>query len=139
MKEPVDHIERPRLPWRASAESLTECGLVATTTRTLSRTDFARRLKEWGERRTMIATCMTCLQTARRWSDWDANPRQALEREIQWEERWGTHDRGNLVRDELRAIALLISRHSEEFRTLLHDVAGTVDFLAAHRKRHRGE
>jgi len=96
MKEPVEHIERPQLPWRRDEPTLTECGLPAVKVSTLTRSDFRRRLKELGKQRTAMLTCMTCSNTARRWTDWDEDPRQALEREIQWEGsgRWAHNGRG---------------------------------------------
>jgi hypothetical protein len=138
MKEPVDHIERPTLPWRNQA-SLTECGLAAVQVRAITRTDFDRRIKEWGEQRTAITTCMTCYNTARRWGTWQDDPRKAIEREVNWETGYGfgPSPHGTQLRDELKAIALLIERHRSEFKELVHDVVGTVDFLAERRKRTR--
>ena len=137
MREPVDHIERPVLPWRSNEQALTECGISAVKVKTLTRSEFQRRFKEWGERRTAITTCMTCVQTARRWTDWTTDPRQALEREIYWEGggRWSLDKRGTLLRDELKAIATLIINHRDEFVELLHRIAGTVDLLAVRRKK----
>jgi hypothetical protein len=101
MKEPVDHIERPRLPWRSDAETaLTECGYEAVKVKTLTRSEFARRLKEYGEQRMAILTCMTCMQTARRWSSWDEDPRQAMHREIEWEGRCGGLTLATVVRND---------------------------------------
>jgi hypothetical protein len=137
MKEPVDHIERPRLPWRPESETaLTECGFEAVKVKCLTRSEFFRRLKEYGEQRTAILTCMTCVQTARRWSTWEEDPRHALHREIEWEGcgAWRT-DRGNLLRDELRAIAMLIKAHPDEFKVLVNGLTGTIDFLEERRKR----
>ncbi len=38
VKEPVDHILRPRLPWRDGSEgAITECGYDATKVKTLTR------------------------------------------------------------------------------------------------------
>jgi hypothetical protein len=135
MKEPVGHIERPRLPWRPENDAtLTECGFEAVKVKTLTRSEFARRLKEYGQQRTAILTCMTCVQTAQRWSAWEDDPCQAVDREIQWEGRWGDQH-GHLLRDELRAIALLIKSHPDEFKELVNVVMGTVDFAAERRKR----
>lgn len=136
-KEPVDHIERPSLPWRKHEECLTECGILAIKIRTLTRNDFQRRLKEWGDHRTAITTCMTCVDAARRWTDWETDPRQALEREINWEGcgRWQRNSRGTRLRDELKAIAVLIQSHKEEFVEVFHRIQNTVDFLAERRKR----
>lgn len=139
MKEPVDHIERPRLPWRDKAEpSLTECGIYAVKVRTISRDDLKRRLKEWGQQRTALMTCYTCLQTATRWVTWEEDPRQMVDREIQWEGRWD-NDRGFRLRDELRAIEKLIELHSDDFASLVKQVQGTIDFLTEKRKIKMGK
>lgn len=114
MKEPVDHILRPQLPWRTDA-GITECGLDASKASTLTREQFLQRLKDMGQRRTAILTCMTCSDTAQRWGTWEDDPRKALEREIQWETAWRRNDRGVRLRDELLAAAALIEAHPDEF------------------------
>jgi hypothetical protein len=116
MKEPVDHILRPNLPWRAPA-AITECGLNAKSVKTLSRDEFFARLKDMGQQRTALLTCMTCSDTARRWGTWEDDPRRAVEREIQWEGSgpWRRKDRGDLLRDELLAIAAVLEAHRDEF------------------------
>ena len=45
MKEPVDHILRPQLPWR-SGPGITECGYDASQVKTLTREQFKARLAE---------------------------------------------------------------------------------------------
>lgn len=122
MKEPVDHILRPRLPWRGDESAITECGYDASKVKTLTREEFFQRRKELGERRTAMLTCMTCSDTTRRWKTWEDDPRQALEREITWEWGGGYHareDRGVRLRDELFAIASLIEAHRDEFAGLV--------------------
>lgn len=114
MKDPVDHIERPRLPWRSTEASVTECGLNAAKVPTITRNEYLRREKDYGRQRTAMLTCMTCCDTARRWGTWDDDPRKALQREIEWEVRWGT-ERGVQLKDELLAIAALVEAHREEF------------------------
>jgi hypothetical protein len=119
MKEPVDHILRPSLPWR-SEPSITECGYDASKVKTLTRAEFLQRLKDYGKQRTALLMCMTCADTASRWGTWDDDPRKALNREIEWETRgsWYNHhgdDRGLRLRDELQAIAGLIAAHRDEF------------------------
>ena len=118
MKDPVDHILRPLLPWRSSDGAMTECGLNAAKVSALTREAFTARLKDYGQQRTAITTCMTCSDTARRWGTWEDDPRKALEREIAWE--WGggyraRNDRGDRLKNELLAIAALIDTHREEF------------------------
>lgn len=124
MKEPVDHILRPGLPWRSSDErAITECGYDASKVRTLTRPEFYQRLKDLGMQRTAMMTCMTCSDAARRWRDsWNDDPRQAIEREITWEFGGGyrpREDRGSRLKDELHAIAMLIEVHHDEFERLL--------------------
>lgn len=118
VKEPVDHILRPRLPWRSPDEgAVTECGFDASKVKTLTRDEFAQRMKDLGRQRCAILTCMTCSETAGRWGTWDDDPRMALQREIEWEQRgrWSREDRGQRLKDELLAIADLVAAHREEF------------------------
>lgn len=118
MKEPVDHILRPQLPWRRADEgAITECGFDAAKVKTLTRDEFFQRVKELGTQRTAMLTCMTCSDTARRWGTWDDDPRLAMHREVEWEGRgrWSRDDRGQRLKDELIAIAALIEAHREEF------------------------
>lgn len=126
MKEPVDHILRPLLPWRLADETaITECGYDASQVKTLTRQDYFRRLQDMGSQRAALFTCMTCADTAKRWGTWDDDPRRALEREIVWEWGNGYHragdDRGTRLRDELIAIAALIQRHRMEFEGLISE------------------
>lgn len=121
MKDPVDHILRPQLPWRTDA-GITECGLNASKAPTLTRDQFFQRLKDMGKQRTAMMTCMTCSDTASRWGTWDDDPRKALEREIQWEAGWRRTDRGERLRDELAAAAALIEAHREEFETYITNI-----------------
>lgn len=124
MKEPVDHIVRPRLPWRdPNAPAITECGYDASKVKTLTRAEFFAREKEYGTQRNALLTCMTCRDTARRWGTWEDDPRLALDREITWERGesyWRARDdRGHLLKNELVAIAALIDAHKDEFTGLV--------------------
>lgn len=132
MKEPVDHIMRPQLPWRAGDAEITECGYDATKVKTLTRADFARRLKDLGMKRTAMLTCMTCVDTARNWGTWDDDPRHALQREITWEHGGycrARTDRGERLRDELLAIAALVDAHRDEFDGHITAMAGRREWL----------
>lgn len=126
MKEPVDHILRPQLPWRTADGAITECGYDASKVKTISREDLAARLKDMGQQRTAMLTCMTCVDTATRWLTWDVDPRQALEREIQWEfrGRWSGNDRGKRLFFELRAVAELVTVYRAEFDELVTRMEG---------------
>src|SRR5688572_10825124 len=121
MKEPVDHIARPNLPWREPA-GMTECGHDASRVPSISREDYQHRLKDMGQQRTALLTCMTCGNTAGRWGSWEDDPRQALAREIAWERGDGyraRNDRGQRLKDELLSIAVLIENHREEFDAII--------------------
>lgn len=134
MKEPVDHIIRPLLPWRSTEGAITECGYDATKVPTLTRVEFFRREKDLGKQRTAMLTCMTCSDTARRWGAWEDDPRLALQREIEWERGhnyWARarDDRGQRLKDELLAIAALIEAHREEFDAAITATAQRREWL----------
>lgn len=118
MKQPVDHILRPQLPWRESP-GITECGLDASKISTLTREQYFDRLKEMGQQRCSLFTCMTCADTARRWGRWEDDPRKALEREIAWETGYRRGKKEIKLLDELTAISALIGAHPEEFESLV--------------------
>lgn len=130
MKEPVDHILRPQLPWRSGGEAaVTECGYDASKVKTLTRAEFFQRLKDFGRQRTAMLTCMTCSDTAGRWGTWDDDPRKAMEREITWECGWRRADKGVRLRDELLAIAALVEAHADEFASLVNAAAARREWL----------
>lgn len=118
MKQPVDHVQRPMLPWRDDAGT-TECGLDASKVPTLSREEFLERMKDMGAQRAALFTCMTCTSTAKRWGSWEDDPRKAMEREINWETWTRRTDRGDRLRDELISIGELIERHRAEFDEIM--------------------
>jgi hypothetical protein len=77
---------------------------------------------------------MTCAQTAGRYGTWEEDPRLALHREIEWE-RGGAHyfareDRGQLLKDELLAVAALIEAHRDEFDASIKASEGRREWLA---------
>lgn len=123
MKEPVDHIARPVLPWRLGREgAITECGYDISKVKTLTREEFFQRVKDLGQQRMAMLTCMTCSDTAKRWKTWEVDPRQAMDREIAWEHGGGYRartDRGERLKDELVAIASLVEIHREEFDAII--------------------
>jgi hypothetical protein len=133
MKEPVDHIMRPRLPWRSVGDAITECGYDATQVRTLTREEYNARYKEFGRTRMAMLTCMTCMDTNARYAHWADDPRQAMSREIDWEVRWGheIRDREQRLKDELLAIAGLIEAHQGEFDQLIDVSKRRRDWLEA--------
>lgn len=131
MKEPVDHILRPQLPWREDP-GMTECGYDAVKVSTLTRNQYAARLRDMGQQRCAMVTCMTCTSTYQRWAPWEDDPRRALGREIEWEV--GAYysrslRRGLRLRDELEAIAALIGAHRDEFLGHIANTEGRRDWL----------
>lgn len=132
MKEPVDHIMRPQLPWRTGEGAITECGLNAASVPTITRAAFFSRRTTMGQQRTAILTCMTCSETAQRWSAWDDDPRQAMQRELTWERGfayWHDNDRGTRLRDELLTIAALIEAHRDEFDAAMAEIEQRREWL----------
>jgi hypothetical protein len=131
VKEPVDHILRPSLPWRTEA-AITECGFDASKVATITREEHVRRVKDLGKQRAAMMTCMTCAQTAGNYGTWEDDPRQALQREITWEHGgyWRARtDRGERLKDELLAIAALIAAHRDEFDAHMTETAGRREWL----------
>jgi hypothetical protein len=134
MKEPVDHIIRPLLPWRTSDGAITECGYDASKVSAITREAYVARHKELGRQRCAMLTCMTCADTAGRWGTWAEDPRAAIGREVEWE-RGGSYyrhartDRGQRLKDELLAIAGLIEAHREEFDALIDVLRRRRDWL----------
>jgi hypothetical protein len=129
MKEPVDHILRPRLPWR-SESPITECGYDASKVKTITRERYESLKKEIGSQRCMMLVCMTCSQTAHRWASWDDDPRKAIGREVEWETSYRASERGERLKDELLAIAALINAHRAEFDQILADADARRQWLA---------
>jgi hypothetical protein len=134
MKEPVDHIIRPLLPWRTGEGAITECGYDASKVKALTREDYIARFKELGQQRCAMLTCMTCSDTLRRWrSAWEDDPRAVIGREVEWEHGgsyWRARtDRGHRLKDELRAIAALIDAHRDEFDGLVEGAMRRRDWL----------
>lgn len=123
MKEPVDHILRPTLPWRRDG-AITECGYDASQVKAVTREQFQTRLKDLGRQRTSMITCMTCWQTSERWAAWDADPRKAIGREVEWECGYRRPDRGERLKDELMAVAALIEAHRDEFDAAVAEMGG---------------
>lgn len=100
MKELVDHIVRPGIPWHHQSVPITECGYDASKVKTLSRAEFLSRFIEYGERRMALLTCMTCMDTAR---------------------RWARRHKEDSLKQELFSIFMLIRKHQDEFEQLMKD------------------
>ncbi|SEU46446.1 hypothetical protein [Nonomuraea wenchangensis] len=122
---PLQHVIRPKLPWRD--EQLTECRKPPNE-HAITRDQFIAKVRKLGKKRAAMTTCMTCFDTAERWPDWNTNPVAVLARDVRGVTYWGGVDHEAPLRDELRAIALLIEAHQEEFAQTLAALKNTVPF-----------
>lgn len=136
MNDPVTHIARPMLPWRTD-EPLTECRLDARSYPTWTREEARREAARLGKTRFYMVACVTCIQTSERYQTWDENPSSAMAREVErHSHRYGIGPDPQ-INLELRAIALLIESHRDEFDTLVGDLRSTVSLADARRTRTR--
>lgn len=129
MKEPVEHVIRAALPWRA--DEYTECGRpLNDITKAITRDELRKRVADLGKTRAAMLTCITCAQAAARHRIWEEDPVDAIRREVwgQEVERFG---------DELRALAALVAAHPDEFDGYLTGLAATSSLSAARARRLR--
>jgi hypothetical protein len=138
MKAELDHVLRPSLPWRAM--HMTECGLDPTGKKVLTNDQFIARCKEYGQQRTAMVTCMTCLNTVQRWLNGQSLTAQVGREVDRVGGKWSrTHDDGGLLENELRAIQLLVEAHREEFDATVTSLNGvpSLDQVRAKRRYNR--
>lgn len=121
---PREHVLRPILPWRVG--SLTECGRDSDEG-TLTRDELVAKVRKQGPSRAKLTTCLTCFETAQRWPGWEANPAAVMAREVKGVSYWTGHE-GAEINDELRAIAMLIAEHRDEFDETLAALRQAVPF-----------
>lgn len=136
MKE-ITHIERSNLPWRS--ERATECGLDADQHPTWTRDEAIAKARQLGRQRFSLFVCMTCMSTAERHATWETDPASCMDRyasrlSLRWHPDKAEHRR---FADELRAIALLIEAHREEFDATVADLGATQDIAALRKARPR--
>jgi hypothetical protein len=129
-KLPMEHIERAPLPWRD--ETLTECGLPTAGHPVITRAAWLAKLRQQGKQRAAFTTCMTCWDAACRNSPWNDDPVRAIDRAAS---DWRRKDQ---FAAELRAIALLVDAHRDEFREAMAGLADVGDLAARRRARRRG-
>jgi hypothetical protein len=130
MSEQLEHVRRPNLPWRIF--DLTECGLQTTDRPVISRADLQAKWKRQGQQRAALTTCMTCLSTAQRWPSWDEDPAACLGRETYMGRSPDTR-----LADELRAIALLVEAHRDEFDQTVASLTAAPSLAEARSARRR--
>jgi hypothetical protein len=134
MTEPVDHVIRPPLPWRG--DSLTECGKPVDGNRCITIEELTARLASLGHVRTVFTCCVTCCKTIDRTRihRWEDNPVGVMRREL---ERVGHGPRGDILRQELLAIAMLVDAHRDEFTELMAGLSDTTNLTARRPRRAR--
>lgn len=135
MREQLEHILRPPIPWRDGTPK-TECGLKGDSKSSITFADFRAKFAREGQQRSALTTCMTCWYRAVNGSklneDWDHRPGAVVAREIGYD-----HSGTDLIDQELRALAILAAEHKEEFRQILTGLTSTVSLEDA-RRRLRG-
>lgn len=134
--EPLAHIPRPMLPWRAEDFALTECGKpLADVASVITLDDWKSRVKRDGKRRTSYSVCETCAHQAQRSRTFAQHPMEVLDRAVMRARRGN----GELVRfqHELHAIAALIAAHPDEFTDYLDGLDHTVSLDERRRLRKR--
>lgn len=136
MADPLQHIERPRLPWQT--ERLTECGRNPEDFReglVIDRMEVKALLAKHGKQRVSFMLCMTCLGRSNYSHDtWEDNPSSVMRRHCE-RAGWG-NDPAQPINVELRALALLVEAHREEFDQAVRDLQGAVP-LAQRRQAKR--
>lgn len=139
------HIRRVQLPWRDDP-GLTECGLDAAKFETVNYDDFADKLKEQGQARASLSTCMTCWQTMDRYRGyWSAGKRdfrtpsliQVLDRELSrhvshWSHR--EESAGRRLRHELEAMVQMVAMDRLTFEGIIAELEATVEIKDIVRK-----
>lgn len=124
-KEPLSHIARAPLPWRAPADNDTECGKpVSEFASVISWDEAVELVKAHGQQRSAFLLCMTCLQTAPR-HGWRVRDTHGVPAQMTFED----FPSDRIARDlgkrreqtdrELRALAELVTRHRQEFDDLM--------------------
>ena len=126
------HIVRGRLPWETGAER-TECGHDASEfARVATRDEVRARVAEIGKTRAVYEFCITCTETANRHPTWDHDPLAALGRLPGW---YARDARADLARRELRAVALLIQEHWDEYLSTLEQLEAVTTLQQRRRVR----
>lgn len=118
-EDPIDHVVRTVPPWREPRH--TECGLDLTEDRAvISREELYARARKLGRQRTLLAHCLTCVETVQRHQTWEKNPGSVIERELGWNSKTK-----ELFNRELRAIAAMIEEHRDEFDAFVEGLEET--------------
>jgi hypothetical protein len=130
---PMEHIERCMLPWQS--ERLTECGKhVEEFAVVLTREQAARKFREQGQQRAALTTCITCMNRGQYQPlSWGSNPAAVMSRACD-HAGWRPGD-DHPMNVELRALALLVEAHRDEFDEAVAALKDSASFAAARRAR----
>jgi hypothetical protein len=79
-----------------------------------------------------LITCVTCWETATRHHTWEDNPMALMQRETSAYYNAASKEP---ITTELKAIAILVARHRDEFDELMADHRETVPLPLATRRR----
>lgn len=139
--EPISHIARSPLPWRAATDNDTECGKpVAEFAHVITWDEAIALVVKHGRQRAAFLLCMTCTSTSQRWMmrndgtrsegqcTFEDMPTERLSREFG--KRREQTDR------ELRAMGELVTRYRDEFDALMD---GSVVPIAELRRKQQRE
>jgi hypothetical protein len=95
----------------------------------LSRDEVIAKIKDQGQQRAAMSTCMTCWGTASRHDTWAGKPSSVLARDVY------ARDGSDLLDRELRALALLVEAHPDEFADTMESLGLATPFRAQQAKR----
>ncbi len=116
MSERKLHVRRTMPPWRRGSPPIAECGMrVEETEKMLAREEYYE-LPVDASRRGQV--CATCASTISRHETWEKHPVGHLIREAGAQFVALGRDCDQLT-DEVRALAMLVERHPEEFDEVL--------------------
>jgi hypothetical protein len=143
----LDHIKRASPPW--ARDHFTECGRNVNDVKAFLTVDEAvAKFKKLGRQRASFSTCMTCVDRANAHGGyvWEKYPIGVVQRYCErsrfyrglsnYPEDPRTKE-GERLDQELRAIAMLVERHRDEFDQALEDMGATSSFAEAQRAKRR--
>lgn len=137
MADPLLHITRPLLPWQS--ERLTECGRDADDFRegiVIDRVEVKALLAKHGKQRVSFLCCMTCLGRSNYSFDtWEDNPASVMRRYCERSGGGWSGDPNAAINVELRALALLVAAHRDEFDQAVRDLQGAATLDAKRREK----
>lgn len=136
-EEPLKHIYRPSLPWQTVR--LTECGQRAQDVAVVITRPEAKTLaNKVGRTRLHMLCCVTCINRANYQVDsWEDDPAGVMVRHCEGASRRRGRDPSepSPIILELRALALLVEAHREEFDQAVADLAASVSLADLRRDK----